>query len=226
MNKYALSLFLLLLSLLPIASVASAADNAVTAKPAAIYDKLSAQDHDDINRIEQYLNSMRSVQADFLQINENSQIARGTIAIKRPGKMRVNYTDPNKNFIIADGSFVHIWNDDLKSQTNVPEEASLANFILRDDIQLSGDITIVGFERAPAKLSITLEKTDDPGEGQITLVFEDHPLKLRQWHVLDAQGLTTDVSLENAQEDVSFPGNTFDFVAPDFGKSPKAEKTP
>lgn len=196
--------------------------SAATADQAAGTADLSAQDKADVARIEKYLNNLKSIAADFMQIDDRGGTMRGQIAIKRPGKMRVTYSDPNKDFIVADGDMVHIWDNQLRSQTNVEESDSLANLILRENIVLSGDVTITQFRRFPAKMEVTLRETTDPGAGQLTLVFEDHPLILRQWKVLDPQGRVTGVNLENEQTDVEFPGNMFDFVAPNFGLGGKA----
>jgi len=182
---------------------------------------LSPQDKNDIERIEQYLNGLKSISANFVQVDDHGNFRRGAIDIQRPGKMRVVYAPPSKDFIVADGDMVHIWDGGLKSQTNVPESASLANFILRDPIKLGGDVTIIKYKRFPAKLELTLAQTSDPGLGQLTLIFEDHPLLLRQWRVLDAEERTTGVNLENERMDVAFEPNTFSFVPPSFGKAPK-----
>jgi len=184
--------------------------------------KLSAQDKNDLARIESYLNGLRSISADFMQIDDQGGIMRGKLAIQRPGKMRVTYDAPSKDFIVADGTWVHIWNEDLKAQTNVDQGSSLAEFILRDPIKLAGDVTITRFKRYPAKLEVTLTQSDDAAAGSLTLIFEDHPLILRQWRVVDAQGHTTGVNLENQHADVSFPTSTFLFVPPTFGKGGKA----
>jgi outer membrane lipoprotein-sorting protein len=178
---------------------------------------LSAQDRADINRIEFYLNDLKNIAADFLQIDDRGGMLHGKLEIQRPGKMRATYDPPSADFIIADGDQVHIWNGELKSQTSVEEGSSLANFILRDPIRLGGDVTIVKFQRMPAKLELTLAQTKDPGAGSLTLIFEDHPLILRQWRVVDAQGRTTGVNLENERMDVSFPENNFKFIPPNFG---------
>jgi outer membrane lipoprotein-sorting protein len=209
--KNAVLAFALILSLC--ASLAAA-----EAAPAVTEAHLSAQDKSDLVRIEDYLNNMKNVSADFLQIDDQGGIMRGAIAISRPGKMRVTYDPPSKDFIIADGSFVHVWNDDIKAQTNVEQGGSLAEFILRDPVKMSGDVTVTKFQRFPAKIEVTLVQTDDPASGSLTLVFEDKPLKLRQWKVLDAQGHTTGVNLENMSEDVSFKPDTFFFVPPTFHK--------
>ena len=184
--------------------------------------KLSAQDRADLARVEGYLNHLKSIAADFLQVDDAGGLMRGTLAIQRPGKMRVTYAPPSKDFIIADGDTVHIWNDDLQAQTNVDQGSSLAEFILRDPVQLSGEVTVSHFARRPARLEVTLTQTSDPAAGDLTLVFEDHPLLLRQWRVRDAQGRVTGVNLENVHEGVSFPASTFSFTPPNFGKGGKA----
>ncbi len=180
---------------------------------------LSNQDKSDIARIENYLNNLKNISADFMQIDDAGGIMHGTLDISRPGKMHVAYNPPNKDFIIADGSFVHIWDDSLQNQTNVPQGSSLAEFILRDPVKLAGDVTITKIQHFAAKIEVTLVQTTDPGAGSLTLVFEDRPLNLRQWKVLDAEGHSTGVNLQNMEEVASFPRDTFVFVPPNFGKN-------
>lgn len=214
------SVFLTLFFVCLLAVPAFAAPEGVILEPPV---KLSPQDSTDIQRIETYLNDLKSIQADFMQIDDNGNTMRGKIAIQRPGKMRVTYDPPNKDFIVADGDMVHIWNSELQEQTNVEQGSSLAEFILRDPVKLSGEVSIIRFERFPAKIELTLVQTNDPAAGQLTLVFEDHPMLLRQWKVFDAQGHTTGVNLENEETDVSFKSNTFTFTPPNFGKSQKSQ---
>ncbi|HUY69135.1 MAG TPA: outer membrane lipoprotein carrier protein LolA [Alphaproteobacteria bacterium] len=187
---------------------------------------LTPQDRADIKRIQLYLNQLKSIKADFMQIDDHGGTMRGIIDIERPGRMRVTYAKPSGDFIVADGDFVHIWNADLQSQTNVPERASLADFILRDPIVLSGDVTITKFERKSSKMELTLTESKDPGAGSLTLVFEDHPLILRQWRVIDAEGHTTGVNLTDEQAGVDFPDSTFNFVPPTFGRGLHTETVP
>ncbi len=211
--KKLLLAFLFLLPLMA-APAAFADDDAPVAAP------LSPQDKKDLGRIESYLNGLKNIAADFLQVDDAGGFMRGQISISRPGKMRVSYDPPSKDFIIADGTFVHIWDDALQSQTNVLQSSSLAEFILRDPVKLDGEVTITKIERFPSKIEITLVETDDPGNGSLTLVFQDSPLKLRQWKTVDAQGRATGVNLEKVAEGVSFPKDKFVFTPPSFDKSP------
>jgi outer membrane lipoprotein-sorting protein len=212
-----LVLFIILLFAPLLAAPVVWADDA--ANPAVVPAHLSAQDKADLARIETYLNGLKNIVAGFLQVDDAGGLLHGNLKISRPGKMRVDYDPPNKDFIIADGSFVHIWNNDLQSQTNVEQGTSLAEFILRDPIKLSGEVTVTKFQHMPAKMEVTLVQTNDPGAGSLTLVFEDKPLQLRQWKVIDAQGRTTGVNLENMSQDVAFPAHTFFFVSPNFDKN-------
>lgn len=208
--------FLLLLALVltfPFPPTAQAADGHAVAQA-----NLTARDKKDLERIETYLNAMKNVSADFLQIDDAGGIMRGQIAIARPGKMRVTYDPPSKDFIIADGSSVHIWDEDLKAQTNVEQGSSLAEFILRDPVKLDGDVSVTKVQRFPAKIEVTLIQAKDPAQGSLILVFEDKPLRLRQWKVVDPQGRTTGINLENMSEKASFPSNYFVFTPPNFGK--------
>lgn len=191
----------------------------VLADGEAIPASLTSVQQADLRRIETYLNQFRSLSASFMQVEESGYVRNGWLGIKRPGKMRVNYDLPDKDFIVIDGSSISIWDDALKSQTNLPVDGSVAHLILRENIAFKGDVTVTKFERQPHKIEVTLVATKTPEDGQLTLIFEDNPLVLRQWRVVDPQGNTTGVSLQNLQEDVSFPAGTFNFRPPTFGKS-------
>ena len=50
-------------------------------------------------------------------------------------------------------------------------------------------------KEATVSVRLTAVETKDPGSGSIALAFQDDPLELRRWSVLDAQGRTTSVAL-------------------------------
>lgn len=197
----------------------TAALPAQAAAPSVQAAKLSPREQKDVARIEAYLNNLKSVSADFLQVNDSGSLRHGKIAIQRPGRMRVTYDPPQQDFIVADGHFLNIWDGQLQQQTSIPLGSGIADFILRDKVSLSGDVVVTRFAYYPAKIELSLVAVKEPEEGELTLIFEDKPLGLRQWRVLDTQGRTTGVNLENARENVSFPDGTFDFIPPNLGKT-------
>ena len=223
MRKLVLFIFILCLSVPALAAQPKAKKNAVVKQPQTTQPVSPEQNARDIERIEKYMNGMKSLQAEFTQVSDNGELRHGKMEILRPGRMRIVYDAPSKDFIIADGNFINIWDGDLQQQTSLPIDANLGDIMLRENIKLSGDITVDNIDRAPARIEITLFATKDQGAGKLTLVFEDNPLKLRQWRVFDAQGRTTSVSLENAREGVELSSSIFHFTPPNLGKSSKSK---
>ncbi|MBF5094520.1 outer membrane lipoprotein carrier protein LolA [Azospirillum sp. INR13] len=196
------------------------APSAVAAPAAPV--SLSAQDQAVVAKVEEYLNGITTLQSKFLQVAPNGRQATGTFYLWRPGRMRLEYDRPLKDFIVADGSFVFYWDGEMRQQSSAPIGSTLADFILRKNIRLSGDVTVTEVFQAPGVIEVSLLETKDPGKGTLTLVFEDRPFQLRKWRVLDAQGMTTEVALLNPRTDVTFDREMFYFKEPargsDFGR--------
>ncbi|WP_452009970.1 LolA family protein [Azospirillum largimobile] len=197
------------------------APSAAVAAPASPV-SLSAQDQAIVAKVEEYLNDITTLQSKFLQVAPNGRQATGTFYLWRPGRMRLEYDRPLKDFIVADGSFVFYWDGEMRQQSSAPIGSTLADFILRKNIRLSGDVTVTEVFQAPGVIEVSLLETKDPGKGTLTLVFEDRPFQLRKWRVLDAQGMTTEVALLNPRTDVTFDREMFYFKEPargsDFGR--------
>ncbi|MBT5778494.1 MAG: outer membrane lipoprotein carrier protein LolA, partial [Rhodospirillaceae bacterium] len=62
--------------------------------------------------------------------------------------------------------------------------------------------------------AITLVKSEDPGLGSLTLYFSEAPMELKQWKVIDAQGLVTTVALFNAETNIDLDAKLFVFDDP------------
>lgn len=175
-----------------------------------------------IRELEIYFNGIRTLQADFLQTLNDGGLRQGKISISRPGKMRIDYANPDKSFMVADGAFVHVYDAEAKSSSSVPLGSSMADIILRDELKLSGDIQVKSLDRpaaAPNMLEVTLVQAEEPDAGTITLEFEEKPqLQLRNWRVVDAQGLSTRVALFHERIGANLPSSLFVFKDPSFGK--------
>src|SRR4029079_6634326 len=87
--------------------------------------------------------------------------------------------------------------------------------IVREQVRLSGDVTVTKFERAAGVIRVTLTKSGNVDAGQVTLAFDEKPLQLRQWTVADPQGVQTKVSLLEPQLGAALDAKLFEFVPPD-----------
>ena len=179
--------------------------------------QLTAEDRQDLQRIETYLNGIKTLSADFLQISQQGGIAKGKFYLSRPGKMRFEYEPPTPILMVADGNFLVYYDSMLKQTSHLPLSTTPVSLLVREQIRMSGDVTVTGIERGPGTLRVTLRQTKEPDQGAITLVFSDQPLQLLQWSVLDPQGQNTRVSLNNMRTDVRLSNDLFRFSDPRLG---------
>ncbi len=179
-------------------------------EPAAA--SLSEEDRADLARIEVYLNTLTTVEARFTQVSETQGVARGDFYLRRPGRMRIEYDPPVPYLYVADGFWLTFWDAELEQRSDVLLGSTLADFIVREDIALSGDIRVTDVSHVQDTIEVDLVQAEDPAAGQLTLVFQERPIELLRWRVVDAQGLTTDVYLSDARFGVPLDNDLF--VAP------------
>jgi len=165
----------------------------------AVPANLTAQDEADLKRIQDYLNGITTMKAKFQQYSENGGIAFGTIYLKRPGFIRIEYEPPSPMLIVSDSVSLHYYDPELDQINRVPVSSSPLWFLLRDDVELGGDVTVTAFQRSPAAFELTIRQTDDAEEGKVILELGDRPLELRQWTVVDQKNEQVRVGLFEAQ---------------------------
>lgn len=164
-----------------------------------------------IARVEAYLNSIGTLHSSFVQINPDGGQVTGELYYARPDKMRLEYDPPSGIVIVADQWQVLYHDRRLKQESRLLTGQTPLGFLLNDEIELDGDVTVTNFEEAGGELRITLVRTDEPSQGSITLVFAEQPLELRRWTVVDAQGLPTHVVLDGVETGVPLDEELFVF---------------
>ena len=174
----------------------------------------SAADKADIARVETYLNSIHTMKSHFAQVAQNGGVAEGTIYLQRPGKMRVEYDPPVPDIIVATGKVLIHYDGELDQPSYLPQTSSPAAFLLRDQIKLSGDVSVAKIAHNGNQLLVDVVQTGDAEQGALHLVFTDNPLQLRQWTVIDAAGKATQVTLVNPQFNIAIDPVKFLFETP------------
>ena len=83
------------------------------------------------------------------------------------------------------------------------------SILLKKRVDLKSEDAVRGIERAPGLMRVTAIDPNEPDQGSITMVFADNPLELRQWIVVDAQGLATTVALSDMRANVKLDPKLF-----------------
>lgn len=169
---------------------------------------LSEQDRADVARIENYIDSIETLSAKFQQV-ENGQVSRGRIYIHRPGRLRVEYDPPVPILMVADGTLLSYVDNELEQVSQMPLRQSTAWFLLRAPMQIQKGVTVTQVNRSPGSLRISMYQTDEPDAGSVELIFQDNPIVLQQWKLVDANNNETSVGLYDVEFGVPLAAKLF-----------------
>jgi outer membrane lipoprotein-sorting protein len=178
---------------------------------------LGDQDRADVGRVVSYLNNIHTLESHFQQIAADGSDSSGMLYVERPGKLRLEYNPPVPVMIIADGRGIYYWDSKLQQLSETRVEDTPAWFLLRPDIQASGDVTVTHFERKPGILQVTMVETANADLGTVTLTLADQPLELRQWTIVDAQNRPVTVTLTDPRFGMAIEPRMFDWIDPRTG---------
>lgn len=148
-----------------------------------------------------YLSALDSMQGDFLQVGPDGSVTEGKFYLRRPGRLRFEYNAPENLLVVADGTWVAV-KDSAAPAQRYPIASTPLGLILAQNVDLTKSARVLKVENQPGALLVTLADRSGEAPGQITLIFDQPRMQLRQWVVTDAQGLQTTVALRNIQTGV------------------------
>ena len=169
----------------------------------------SESDRADLERVSNALNAIHTLQGTFVQIGPEGQVDQGRFFIQKPGRMRFEYAPPNPTLVVSDGRWVAVENTKLNTTDRYALWTTPLDLILGDDLDLRNNPQIVGVEHQEGQLVIDAKSHSGRANGNISLVFSEPTLALKQWTVTDAQRLLTTVSVSNLKTDITLAPDLF-----------------
>jgi outer membrane lipoprotein-sorting protein len=168
-----------------------------------------AQGQVGVPEIEKYLNSIRTMQARFVQTNPNGSIIQGTFYVRRPGRLRFEYDPPSQLKIVADGFQVTMWDPTTKDFGQWPIGWTAASFLVKDPLLLSSDLRVEKLERVNGLIEATMSQAKKPQDGKVIVRFVENPLTLRGWTIIDNRGQQVTVALNGMQTGMQLADSLF-----------------
>ena len=101
---------------------------ASAAKPITITPEIAKTLH----KAEAYLEGIKTLQAEFLQISSNGETSSGEILLSRPKNLRIEYAPPSPILIVANSEYLSYVDKELKQVNHIALEDTPAAFLLRD----------------------------------------------------------------------------------------------
>lgn len=147
---------------------------------------------------------------------------RGHLLVKKPGKMRWEYTAPEKKLFVSDGRkiYSYIPQDKQVVVSTMPEgdQAPTPALFLTGKGNITRDFRVAFDKVADAAAgSVVLKLTPkrrEPEYESLTLVVDPKTLSLRMLVTMDTQGGRSTFTFANLKENVGVSDNQFVFQMP------------
>ena len=148
--------------------------------------------------LENYLNSISSLNSKIVQRDQNGNEILGSIKLKKPGKLRIEYyNNKTDHLIIGSNGIIAIIDYNSNSEPlRFPIKGTPLRFLSENNINLN-DIKIVS-KLNKNKNFIRLEireKKPTIGLGKIILNFQTDPIKIVGWEIPISETETTEIEL-------------------------------
>lgn len=179
----------------------------------------------------------RAVQAHYQQVRDftasfeqayvggalkRRSVERGTVTIRKPGRMRWDYEAPEKKLFIADGTrmYFYVPADKQVRVSAMPEDGRVPTPILflagRGDLLRDFRVEEVAAPAGNAgSRALRLRPVrPEPEYDTLTLVVDGGTYAMRQLVVVDGQGGTSTFSFTNLRENVGVAESRFAFTIP------------
>jgi outer membrane lipoprotein-sorting protein len=181
-----------------------------------------AQGQAGLSEVQAHLRAVSSMTASFAQTDRRGRTLNGTLALKRPGKIRFQYNGV-KMLVVADGSRLTFIDDEVNQRQSWPIGDSPLSVLLDANRDLSRFARVVRNDN-----STLMIEANDPKRrefGKITLAFAKVAgapggLSLQGWNTLDAQNNLTQVRLSGQRFNVGVADSLFR-VPPARGRGPR-----
>jgi outer membrane lipoprotein carrier protein len=178
--------------------------------------------------IQKKIDGIRDFSTDFTHSYEGGVLKkqiteRGHLLVKKPGKMRWDYTDPEKKEFVSDGvkMYSYIPADKQVTVASVPpeDEASTPTLFLAGKGSLTRDFTAslvdVPAGMGPGARGLKLvPKARQREYDWLILVVDPGTLAIRGLQTTDAQGGKSTFSFTNLKENVGLTDKEFAFKIP------------
>jgi outer membrane lipoprotein carrier protein len=178
-------------------------------------------------KIQQRYNGIKDFQGDFVQTYEGGVLRtktteRGTLAIKRPGRLRFTYTKPERKEFVSDGVrlYTHLVGDKQVIVSAAPsaEDGDVPAMFLAGRSDLARDYTpsfapLPGAAGGLVTLKLVPKRSDSEFES-LGIGVDPKTLQIQFLTAIDRQGGRSSFTFSNLKENRGLSDKDFEFRIP------------
>jgi outer membrane lipoprotein carrier protein len=170
-------------------------------------------------RIQARHQTIRDMKARFTQTYVSTLLGRqvvehGTLAVKRPGRMRWEYQEPEKKLFVSDGktSYFYVPSDKQVIVHEATGDRGVALQLLSGRSDLLAEFQVFAVPHEASRVHLVPRKAD--AEIKEAEVEADADGRIRRLEVLDLQGNRSEFRFDDVKEDVGLSDRLFQFEIP------------
>jgi outer membrane lipoprotein carrier protein len=167
--------------------------------------------------------SIRDYSADFVQsyragVLKTQSQERGTVAIKKPGKMRWTYTKPEHKELVSDGVKLYWYEAEIKQviERDVAAQATTPDLFLSGRGDIARDFT-ASYVDTPVQGTVALKlvpRRNEPEYEYLVVALDPGTLQIRGLMSRDHQGGESTFTFSNIRENRGLSDRDFVFRVP------------
>lgn len=150
-----------------------------------------------IQRAEQAITRIKTLQADFLQISSDGSVGEGILYFRRPTQLRLEYKNPETLTLITSRVWLYVDDKIAKSVQAIPIGQTPLSPLLQEIVSFRSAEFSTSARASDGVAVISMTKEDGEAAGQLDLEFDTDSWQLRRWVITDLLGVKTTVTLQN-----------------------------
>ena len=171
----------------------------------------------DLAAVERHLSAVKSMTANFTQTDAKNRTARGTVQLKRPGRIRFEYAGGDL-LLVGNGKQLTMVDYAVGQKSSWDLNKTPLGLLLSPNPEI-GRIAQVMKQDDPRVLLVRARDARRPEFGTLILAFvktSSAPggLRLEGWTAIDAQNKRTTVKLSGQRYNVSVADSAFRYAEP------------
>ena len=152
------------------------------------------------SQIENFFKNLITLEANFIQVSPSGNVSNGKIYLDLPGKLRIDYENPNNLLITCKGFWIVIQDREAKTTNNIPVKSSPFAILLENKSFLKNKKNIkTEYSIKAGIVSLKIKSQNNDKKEGLVLEFTENPFSLKKWVIQDSLGENTTVLIQNAK---------------------------
>ena len=151
------------------------------------------------SQIEKFFKNLNTIEANFIQVSPSGNVSDGKIYLDLPGKLRIDYKNPNNILITSKGFWIVVQDRDAKTTNNIPVKSSPFAILLEKKSFLNNENFKTDYKINAGIISLKIKNKNSDNQESIVFEFLENPLNLKKWIIQDTLGENTTVLIQNAK---------------------------